>query len=284
MARPHPVPALLFAASILLVHGSRIEADSSLTLRIPELNDPADPILVYLDLASDRDRVAAVGFRLTYNAAKVTLIDLEKGADVPPSWSFVFRETVVRGQIDAVLTDQTAAAATLHVGAASEMLRFTFLPKGLSCEPVAFAFNSAVPPPGAAAAAFPLNQYVVFAGEDITFEAASTIAVEGPVVRDRAFIRGNVSNRAQHAIDIQDVIDLAAILFAGFDPGFDCEGASDVNDDGATDIADVVALIGAIFAVNGVVIPPPIGEAAVVTADGGAVPSVLGCAEGERCL
>ena len=142
-------------------------------------------------------------------------------------------------------------------------------------------FNSAAPDSGASTAAFPLNHYVIYVDTVIVAARTGPAALAKRDRSDHAFVRGNVSNRIAHRVDIQDVVTLTALLFTDYEPEFDCEGAYDVNDDGETNISDVVFLVRGIFDVSGSAIPPPKGRPGVVEVDGGDIPSELGCAQGE---
>ena len=89
-----------------------------------------------------------------------------------------------------------------------------------------------------------------------------------------------------HRLDLADVIDLAAYLYSGLSLGFNCAAATDVNNDGAADISDVVTLVQAIFNTAGASIAAPnsfLGLPGVVVPNGGTIASSLGCAEGETC-
>jgi formylglycine-generating enzyme required for sulfatase activity len=106
------------------------------------------------------------------------------------------------------------------------------------------------------------------------------------VFDNRDFIRGNVSvDRADHILSLQDVVDLAAFLFANDNFTFNCDAASDTNNDGIRNITDLVTSVHGIFST--VIMAPPnflnpgIGIPGVVVPDGGTIPSILGCAEGE---
>jgi hypothetical protein len=261
----------------------RVEAATSLAYRIPSVADPADPIVVFLDLTSDRSNIAAIGSRMTYGATKLSLASVEVGAGVPASWSIIFQDVATPGQVDVAITDQTAAAATVSTPASSEVVKLTFSRIGTGCSQAAFDFNSAAPGAGAAAAAFPVNHYAIYVSTTIVAETATTTPASGPVTLNHAFLRGNVNNRAAHAIDIQDVVDLVATLFGGFAPSFDCQAAFDVDNDGAQNISDVVGLVQGIFGTTGYTIPPPTTSPGIVVPDGGTIPSVLGCNEGESC-
>jgi hypothetical protein len=274
-------PVLVCLVSLVLA--GQLDGASSLAYRIPAVNDPGDPIVVYLDLTSDRTAIASVGSRMTYDAASVTLSTVELGAGAPASWSIIFQDTSVAGQVDVALTDQTAAAATISTPASAEMVKLTFSRIGTNCDQASFAFNAAPPDPGPPAAAFPVNHYVIYVSTTINVETATTAASSGPATGDHRFIRGNVNNRSAHALDIQDIVDLAAATFSGFIPGFDCAAAFDVNNDAGRNIVDIVALVQGIFGTTGFVIPPPTGTPGLGTADGGAIPSVLGCSDGEVC-
>ena len=85
------------------------------------------------------------------------------------------------------------------------------------------------------------------------------------------------------------MIDLAAYLYQGLVLDYNCEAAVDTNNDGAVDITDLVTLAQGIFNSTLITIPPPnstnpgVGIAAAVVPDGGSIPSVLGCVDGESC-
>lgn len=268
-------------------------AASGFDYRIPAVSGPAEPVVVSLDLTSDRDDIASVGVRLTYDSSLLALVGIEKGAGIPASWSFIFEDSATAGEIDVAITDQSSAAATITGPVtAIEVLRVTFDRATTSCSSAAFDFNTVAPVPGPEENAFPENQYVIYVdgvSNEIVVEAAATTSATGPAVDDHGFVRGNLNNRAAHSLDIGDVVDLANSLFGSFVPGFDCAAASDVNDDGERNIVDVVALVQGAFGTSGFVIPPPNstdpgpGIPGVVTVDGGSIPSVLGCNEGETC-
>lgn len=263
-----------------------LQAASSFSYRVPTPLSPSDPILVYLDLTSSRDKIAAIASRLTYDATKVSLVSLEKGAGTPASWSFIYQAAGTPGEVDFALTDQTSGAVAISPAPASvEIVKLTFSRVGGDCASVALGFNSAPPPPGSASAAFPDNHCVIYISPEIQLETVATSPGSVPSTADHGFIRGNVSNRIAHHLDIQDVMTLVGTLFQGLVPAFDCAAAFDVNNDGGRNLIDVVALVQGLFGVHGYVIPPP-GPTTpgVGTADGGTVPSVLGCLEGEVCL
>lgn len=89
----------------------------------------------------------------------------------------------------------------------------------------------------------------------------------------------------QCALRRVDVTDLVQHLFGTLDFGFTCEAASDVNNDGAKNIVDVISLVqGVIVGVFTIPAPnsmnPGLGIPGAVTLNGGVIPSVLNCAEG----
>ena len=102
-------------------------------------------------------------------------------------------------------------------------------------------------------------------------------------------IRGNINARSTKVLDVADVIDLAAHLFLGLDLSYACDAAIDVNNDGSLNITDLVTLVYGIYNSSLITIPPPnstnpgLNIAGVVVSDGGSIPSVLGCADGESC-
>ena len=115
-----------------------------------------------------------------------------------------------------------------------------------------------------------------------------SLEIGNGVFDNRDFIRGNVSvDRADHILSLQDVVDLAAFLFANDNFTFNCDAASDTNNDGIRNITDLVTSVHGIFST--VLMAPPnflnpgIGIPGVVVPDGGTIPSILGCADGETC-
>jgi len=136
-----------------------------------------------------------------------------------------------------------------------------------------------------------VNQYIHYldpASSSVLYDAPGTSGVIGPEVDDHGFIRGNVNNRAAHALDIGDVTDMANTFFGSL-PANPCQAAYDTNNDEETDITDLITLVQGIFNSSVIAIRPPnfttpgLGIPGVVAPDGGAIPSVLGCAEGETC-
>lgn len=268
---------------VCALSAAHVGATSSFSYSVPAVDDPSDVIEVSVHLTSDSTDIAAVGCRLTYDDSKVTLIDVNMGVGIPASWSFLFQETDAPGEVDVVLSDQTSAAATMSVPSGAEIVKMTFSRVDSDCAPSTFGFNAGAPDPGAATAAFPENQYVIHVGSTIELESASVTPTSGPALNDHSFLRGNVANRTSHSLDLQDVVDLVSTLFGGFVPSFDCDAAFDVNDDGAQDVSDVVALVQVVFGATSFVLPEPAGAPGVVVPDGGSIPSMLGCAEGEVC-
>jgi hypothetical protein len=267
--------------------------------RVDGTPGPAEPVTAYVDVTVNAEKIATVAGRLTYDALRLdpASVDIEKGAGIPGSWTFAFLDTEVAGQVDFVLTEQSDTGAFI----APPTLPFTFEAVKLtferltpvSCAPVTFDFNAVRPTePSPTFNAFPVaNQYVhvIEDGNVLTAPAGTLTPGAGPTVTDHAFIRGNVNARDAHALNISDVIDLASFLFGGYVPSFSCEGAFDVNDDGDKNITDLVTLVHGIFNPTLVTIPPPNsddpgpGIPGAVVPDGGSIPSVLGCAQGETC-
>lgn len=272
-----------------------IDAESSLelALRAPTVLGPAEPVRVYVDLSSGRGDITSVGSRLSYDPAAMSFVSLVKGSGAPASWSFAYASTATAGEVDFVLTDQTPAAARIAGPVtALEVVCVTFQRTGINCTAAAFGFNPAAPVGAAAVAAFPTNHYTHYinnVSDTVQIEAASTSGLSGPAVDDHGFIRGNVNNRSAHALDIGDVVDLASFLFAGFAPAFSCAAAFDSNNSGTADITDLVTSVQGIFNSAQVKIAPPSfanpgpGIPGVVVPDGGTIPSLLGCADGETC-
>jgi len=260
-------------------------------LRTAATAGPGESITVYVDVSSTQPNIASVGTRITYDATKVDFDSFALGSGVPASWSTVYSKTDVAGEIDLVITDVSFAASTVTGPAtAVEAIILTFTRSGSDCDGVVLGFNSAA---SAVTSAFPATHYVHFldAGtSSVLLQAASeTTGVSGPVVNDHSFIRGNLNNRSAHILDISDVIDLAAWLYSGLVLDYDCQAAVDVNNDGSFNITDLVTQVQGIFNSSLITIPPPnfsnpgLGIAGVGAADGGSIPSVLGCADGESC-
>jgi hypothetical protein len=160
-----------------------------------------------------------------------------------------------------------------------------------------FDYNTEAPVTPAEFSAFPANQYLHYIDSStlsVVLEEPELFSVEGGSVVDHAFVRGNVNDRAAHELNIGDVTDIAAFLFTGYVPVFDCAAAFDTNDDGAHNITDLVTAVQGIFNAASVEIPPPNGDdpgtvsagvyiPGVVVPNGGTIPSVLGCEDGETC-
>lgn len=264
---------------------------TAFALRTPDASGPAEAIVAHVDISSDWGNIASVGTRLTYDSSKVTFESLAMGSGVPATWSAVYSETGTAGELDLVITDVTASAAVIADSPSSlEVITLTFSRNEASCDdPVDFDFNSG----GGDAAAFPQDHYIhrlsASSASVVIAAATLTTGTSGPAVDDHSFIRGNLNNRSAHILDISDVIDLAAYLYSGLELGYDCEAAIDVNNDGSFNITDLVTQVQGIFNSSLITIPPPnftnpgIGIPGVVAPDGGSIPSVLGCADGESC-
>lgn len=262
-------------------------------LRTPTVLGPGEPIRVYLDVTSSRSELASVGARLTYDDSKVILVSIAKGSAAPSSWSFAYENDANAGEVDFVLTDQTASAATIAGPVTdAEIVCIEFSRTGVNCDPVSFGFNASSPATAAEIAAFPENQYIHYlelSTMTVRIDIAEENPTTGPTVDDHGFIRGNVNNRAAHLLDIGDIVDLANFLFASYVPGFTCPAAFDTNNDGVHNITDLVTSVQGIFNAGAVLIAAPNfinpgpGIPGVVVPDGGSIPSVLGCAQGETC-
>ena len=269
-----------------------VGTDSTFTLRSPVVPGPDEPVKVFLDLSSLRAKVASVGARLTYDAAKFTFVSMARGADAPATWSFAYQNTATPGLVDLVLTDQTALAAViLGPVDGAEVVSLTFDRIGVNCNTGVFGYNAAAPVTPVEISAFPENQYLHYidaSTSSVLLDEPSLHTVAGGSVDDHAFIRGNVNNRAAHALDIGDVNDLANSLFGSL-PVIACAAAYDTNNDGLANITDLVTLVQGVFNSVDVTIRPPnfanpgLGIPGVVVPDGGLIPSILGCAEGETC-
>ena len=100
------------------------------------------------------------------------------------------------------------------------------------------------------------------------------IVTRAPPVAGQTFLRGDVT--CDGCVSLHDVWVNQEILFSGAAPPCDCQGARDVNDDGALDLQDTVAL--ASYLVLGGT-PPPAPFPACAAAPG----SMLGCAAYPAC-
>ncbi len=127
-----------------------------------------------------------------------------------------------------------------------------------------------------------LGTHVITLTAEDTSGNSSNCEVNWTVV-DRAFIRGNVQERQAHILNITDVVVLLEILFENRAIGFDCEAASDVNNDGEQNVLDVVGLALGIFRSELYSIPEPMVTPGVVIGSGGSIASILNCNEGEYC-
>jgi hypothetical protein len=264
-------------------------ASNGITYTIDPVSGLSDPIVAHVTVTTDHDMTASFGCRLTYDASGLTLTaaEVQTGTGkLPASWSTIIFDTSTPGQIDLVATDQTAAHAVIAAGT-FEALKITLARKAATCATHEFGFNATRPEAGTPLEnAFPdYNQYVQYIDDGthtiLTQELTETPATGPAIAASHAFLRGNVNTRDAHALDIGDVVTLANYLFRGFALGFDCQAAADVNNDGKKNITDLVTLVQGIFNSGLVHIPAPTGTPGVVAPDGGAIPSVLGCAAGE---
>ena len=263
---------------------------TTFTLRAPTVLGPIEPIKVYLDLTSDWGSISSVGARLTYDSTKVNSpsIAMGSGANVPNAWSIVYSDTSVAGKIDVVIEDANNNATKIATAPSSlEVLAVTFTRITSACnDAVAFAYNTTAGDGSNMATEGRYIKRVNTQSNTVVEATTANNTVSGPTVTDYAFIRGNVNNRSAHRLDLADVIDLAAYLYSGLSLGFNCVAATDVNNDGAADISDVVTLVQAIFNTAGASIAAPnsfLGLPGVVVPNGGTIASSLGCAEGETC-
>lgn len=261
-----------------------LPAATSVSYRVPAVADPGDPVVVHLDMTSDQPQVAAVGVRLTYDDTALNMLSVVPGSGIPASWSELYAGDGP-GTVDRALTDLSSAAAVIDLSTGGEVLVLVFDRVDGGCGPLTFGFSLAVPVTPEEIAAYPANQYALAVGTDVNLDPATTTPGSGPATGDHRFLRGNVNARSLHSLDMGDVVDLVFELFdPGFTLAFDCLAASDVNNSGLVDVVDVVALIQGLFGINGFVIPPPTGTPGWVVPDGGTIPSVLGCIDGEVCL
>ncbi len=290
MLRARMIRFLALVAMTCIAMRGAVRATASFAYSSPSTADPTAPFTVTLTVTTDRTTTATVAARLTYDATRLNApaaADVVKGAGIPASWSFAFRDVGTAGQIDFVLTDQTSAAAVISA-ASFEALKITFTRKAPpSCAAVTFGFNATRPADGTPAGnAFPdANQYIHYTASSAVqtdiVDASRQTPGTGTVV-DHTFIRGNVNARSAHVLNISDAIDLANMLFSGL-AAIPCEAAMDVNNDGKRNITDLVTLVHGVFNSTNVTIPPPRSAPGVVVPDGGTIASHLGCSIGETC-
>ncbi len=256
------------------------------------VSGPADSVRVLLDVTSSLKSLESVGARVTYDPLQVELDPkaIDAGAGLPAGWAFTWKQ-VSAGEADLVVGDPTAGTAA--IADATEPLQvaiLTFHRLQAGCGSLPFGFSDRAPAPGPEQEAFPKPRFVTFLdakGNELTASATGT-PTGSAGAGDHAFLRGNVNARSLHRVDIGDVVDLAEILFGGLAP-VRCQGAMDVDGSGDIDITDLITLIQGIFHPDEVTIPPPNftvpggGVPGTVVPDGGSIPSVLGCEEGEAC-
>ena len=269
---------------------------TTFALRAPTVLGPIEAIKVYLDISSDWGSISSVGARLTYESDKVSFTSIAMGSGVPNSWSATYSETGTTGEIDVVIKDANSTDNITSAPSSLEVLAITFTrtvstPFTDGCnDPIDFDFNTTAGDGSNMATEGRYIKRVNTQSNTVTEQITAVgTPVSGPTVTDYSFIRGNVNNRSAHRLDLADVIDLAAYLYSGLSLGFNCAAATDVNNDGAADVSDVVTLVQAIFNTSGVSIAAPnfsnpgLGRPGVVDTNGGAISSVLGCATGETC-
>jgi hypothetical protein len=259
--------------------------EALLELRLPAVLGPAEPIRLCLDLSAGEGEIVAIGARLSFDDDAASFGGVEPGSGLPEGWMIETGGDDAPGRVDLVLRAAgKMPRAIVGPAAGLEAACLLFERRAPGCGAIAFGFT--IDGKGDPKS-FPHDPYVVFITPACRMELAAPAAagagVAGPPVSDRAFVRGNVNNRAAGLLDIADVIDIAAFLFLGFAPGFDCAAAFDANDDGSLDITDVISLVHGLFRPDLVLLPPPQGTPRAVVPDGGKVPSQLGCAEGETC-
>ena len=261
---------------------------TSFAMRMDPVLGPAEIATAYLDVTSGHTEIASIGAQITYDPliVSVAAVDVVPGADLPDSWTIVFLDVSVPGKVDVVVTDVTNSAVKIADPIVDfEAVKIELVQLDLvSCNPITVGFGS-----GGLAAAFPVDQYTQFESEGFvieTSEATPNTPATG-VLDDHGFIRGNVNDRASHILDISDVLDLANFLFGSFNLDFNCDAASDTNNDGIRNITDLVTSVHGVFGT--VIMAPPNHEdpgggiPGVVVPDGGTIPSILGCADGETC-
>ena len=260
---------------------------TSFAMRMDPVLGPAEIATAYLDVTSGHTGILSIGAQITYDPAIVSVaaVDVVLGADLPGSWTIAFLDVSNPGKVDVVVTDVTGAPESIPGPIVDfEAVEIELAQLDLVCfDPITVGFGS-----GGLPAAFPVDQFVQFASECFvveTSEATPNTPATG-VFSNRDFIRGNVSvDRADHILDISDVVALAAFLFNNFSFGFDCDAASDTNNDGSRNITDLVTSVQGIFST--VIMAPPNffnpgnGIPGVVVPNGGTIPSILGCSEGE---
>ncbi len=263
---------------------SSLIAASSLSYSISPVASLTENISVSLTLTSNRNNVATVGTRLSYDSTRFTLESFDVGNGLPGSWTPIYQSTSP-GTIDIVLADISASASTINTPSSLEVLNLVFSRNDEDCSPANFSFNPSTPSAGPESNAYPMNHYIIYVSGNLITENATTNPATGPSLLDHSFIRGNVANRSAHSLDLQDVIDILGYLFdSNFVLSFDCDGALDVDNSGSINITDAIGLVQGLWGTAGFVIPPPNTVPGIGTADGGTIPSELGCVEGETCL
>ena len=282
--------------------GSVTSAGTHMALQVDDSVGPAEPVRLHLEVVDTMAQVASLGARITYDPGALSSapadIVIEKGAGIPAAWDFVYLDASTPGALDLVLADPLTETLIepAELPAALEAVRVSFRRLTPGCDALAFGFEAARPEAGSPAeGAFPeSNQFIQFVdpATDAVFTDAAIPAFLSPgsgpaALHNHAFIRGNVNARGSHGIDIADAIDIAGLLFGGYQPPFDCPAAFDANNDGSVNITDLVTVVQAFFHPGLVSIPPPNGDMpgpgvpGAGTPDGGEVPSALGCPEGE---
>jgi hypothetical protein len=137
------------------------------TLRV--FDEESSVLRAVLELDTVHDGIAAIGTRIEYDSVRLELSglgDVTEGADAPPSWQKVYA-SAVPGRVDVVLSDVTAAAATIPGPVESAQLlelRFTVLDGLARPGAEAFAFSTAPAVEPAELAAFPdgANQFIEY--------------------------------------------------------------------------------------------------------------------------
>jgi len=177
--RPFRLVAMTALATLVLnsAHGG-----STLTYSIPDVARVTDPITVSVALTSDHSTIAAVGARLQYDSARVSVSNVELGDAVPASWSLVYADSAAAGAIDVVVTDITLNAASMSTPTHAEVVNLTFSRLDASATPVNFSFSSTAPTTPQQLSAFPQNHYVINVGATVDIEATTTIDTSGPSV------------------------------------------------------------------------------------------------------
>jgi hypothetical protein len=132
-------------------------------LRTTSIVTALDPVVLFLDVTSGREEIAAIGTRLTYDSSLLSFVSVSLGSGVPGTWDIVFSDTSTLGEIDVAITDITVAAATISGPIVDlEAIRVEFDRLTTVCDTAILGFNPDPPAAGPPTAAFPVNQFLEY--------------------------------------------------------------------------------------------------------------------------